>query len=127
MYCLDSDIIIDIIRGDEKVVKKVESFWNEESFTTSINLCELYKGAYGHFNFENKLQAIEAFLSNLNIISLDKGSSKEFALLWQKLKKKGKMINDFDILIAAMVKSENLILVTRDKHFKNLGIDVMII
>jgi predicted nucleic acid-binding protein len=127
MYCLDSNIIIDILRGDEKVVKKVESFWNEEIFTTSINLCELYKGAYGHFNFEGKLKMIEEFLDNLNIISLDKESSREFALLWQKLKRRGKMINDFDVLIAAMVKSENLILVTRDKHFKNLGINVMII
>ena len=125
---IDTNIIIDIFRGDEEVVEKVKLVVGEgEIFVTSISLCELYKGAYGHINSDDKLRIIEEFFDNANLVTLSIESSREFGLLWQNLKKKGKVISDFDILIASMIKTENLTLITSDKHFRNLGINVIII
>jgi len=127
MYCLDTNVIIDIFRGDELVIKKVEPLWNKEIFVTSISLCELYKGAHGYFNSEDKIKLIDDFLNNVKVISLNRESAREFGLLWQKLRGKGRTINDFDILIASMIKCEKLTFVTRDGHFRSLGINVIII
>jgi tRNA(fMet)-specific endonuclease VapC len=128
MYCLDTNIIIDIFRNEGGIAEKVNSLLNSNDFfITSITLCELYKGAFGHANSEEKLKKLEEFLDNVQLITLNKDSSKEFGKLWQKLKENGKLINYFDVLIASIVKAENLTLITRDKDFKDLGIKVVII
>ena len=127
MYCLDTNIIIDIFRRDENIISKIEKYWDEQIFITSITLCELYKGAYVHKKSEQKLKILEEFLKNVEVISEDVYSCQQFGLIWQKLKKKGTQINDFDIMIASIVKSHNLTLITRDKHFKNLDIKTKII
>ena len=44
--------------------------------------------------------------------------------MYYSLKKKGSLSNDFDLIIAAIVKANDLTLVTRDKHFENLGVKV---
>ena len=56
MYCLDTNVIIDIFRGDEKIISKIEKYWNEKIFITSITLCELYKGVYGNKKIKEKLK-----------------------------------------------------------------------
>jgi tRNA(fMet)-specific endonuclease VapC len=128
MYCLDTNIIIDIFRNEGGIAEKVNSLLNSNDFfITSITLCELYKGAFGHANSEEKLKKLDEFLDNVQLITLNKDSSKEFGKLWQKLKENGKLINYFDVLIASIVKAENLTLITRDKDFKDLGIKVVII
>jgi predicted nucleic acid-binding protein len=127
MYCLDTNIIIDIFRGDEKIIKKVEKIWDEGVFVTSITVCELYKGAYGHLNFEEKIKIVDDFLENTRIISEDFHSCKKFGEMWQHLKKRGNQIGDFDLIIGSIIEVNNLTLITRDRHFKKLGINVILI
>ena len=69
MYCLDTNIIIDIFRGDEKVISKIEDIWGKSIFITSITACELYKGAYGHKNSEDKIKIVNEFIKNVEIVS----------------------------------------------------------
>jgi predicted nucleic acid-binding protein len=126
MYCLDTNVIIDIFRGDEKIISKIEKYWNEKIFITSITLCELYKGVYGHKKIEEKLKILEDFLTNIEIICEDNTSCKEFGKIYQKLRNKGIKVGDFDILIASIIKSNNLTLITRDKDFKKIDIKTII-
>lgn len=128
MYCFDTSIVVDILRNDKRVVNKINSLVGDSDiFITSITLCELYKGAYGHANTQEKIKIIEEFLESVYMLDLDKKSSKCFGEFWQELRKKGNTINDFDVLIASIVKSENLILITRDDHFKSLGIKSVVV
>ena len=127
MYCLDTNIIIDIFRGEEKVISKIEDIWGKSIFITSITACELYKGAYGHKNSEDKIKIVNEFIKNVEIVSEDQMSCKEFGRIWQNLRKKGSQIGDFDILIGSIVKTNNLIFVTKDKHFKKIDMEVLII
>ena len=47
--CLDSDILIDFLRGKEKAVKYIESIRESSRIvTTVINVFELYYGAFKH-------------------------------------------------------------------------------
>lgn len=122
MYCIDTNIIIDILRGDKGILTKIEWLVKADIFITTITLCELYKGAYGHINSEKKIEEVKSFVSNFDLLGLDEKSCEEFGKLQSELRKKGKAISEFDLIIAAIVKSNNLTLITRDRDFGKIGI-----
>ncbi|MEK6824773.1 MAG: type II toxin-antitoxin system VapC family toxin [Nanoarchaeota archaeon] len=128
MYCLDTNVIIDIFRGDASLKSKLEKMYETfDIFVTTTSLCELYRGAYGHTKSEEKLKMLEQFISSFNIVSLDKDSCRVFGESYKKLAKTGSATKDFDLMIASIVKTNDFILVTRDKkHFENLGINIEI-
>ena len=127
MYCLDTNVVIGLFRGDKKVLDYVEGIWDGGVFVTSITASELYKGAYGHVNFDKKVKIVDDFLMSVVVLSEDKNSCKDFGIMWQKLKKKGFQVGDFDCIIASIVKPNGLTLVTSDKHFKNFDIPLVLI
>ncbi|MEK6881412.1 MAG: type II toxin-antitoxin system VapC family toxin [Nanoarchaeota archaeon] len=127
MYCVDTNIVVDIMRGDKALAIKVENmiFSGKNIFLTPITLCELYRGAFLHVNFDKKLQETESIIFNFEFIDFNAQSCKVFGELYAEIKKSGKMISDFDLMIASICKANNLILVTRDKkHFKNTKITI---
>jgi len=128
MFCLDTSVVVEILRGNMEVVDKLDVLLGEsDTFVTSVTLCELYKGACGHAKVEEKMDAVEKFTESVYVLDLDKKFSKCFGDFWQHLRRKGNPIGDFDVLIASIVKANNLTLITRDKHFKKLGIKVVVV
>src|SRR3989344_7254197 len=121
MYCLDTNVIIDLFRGEEKLKEKVLEGGVDQVFLTTISLCELYKGAYISKRKDKSLEEIKNFLlGGFSVASLDYSSFEEFGKIYNNLNSKGLMIPEFDIMIAAIVKANDLILVTRDKkHYAN--------
>ena len=70
---------------------------------------------------KKKLSEFEGFLGNFSIVNVDLEVTQEFAKIRSGLRKAGKLIDNFDILIAASCKARNLILVTRNtSHFKRV-------
>ncbi len=126
MYCLDTNVIVDVLRGDEKLKEKFEMASNDyKLFITPITLCELFRGAFGHAKAEDKIRILELFISNFYLLEFDISACKEFGRFCLNLKNIGRKVNEFDLMIASIVKVNNLILITRDKkHFENIGIKV---
>jgi len=125
MYCLDTNIVIDIFRGDEKLKDRINNIRESENiFISFVTLCELYKGAFSFFKPEEKIKDIDNFIANFQIIEIDKKACKEYGKIYSELKKKGSLFNDFDLIIASIVKVNDLILVTHDRHFENIGIKI---
>ena len=124
MYCLDSNVIIDFLRGDKKLAGKFSEVITSgaEVFITPITLCELYRGAYGYFDPQKKLEEVNYVISNFELLEFDSNSCGEFGKIHSKLEKSGKLIAEFDLIIASIVKAHDLILVTRDKDFENTGV-----
>jgi len=113
---LDTSVIIDFLRGDEKAVALVrELFEKEDIKTTTITEYELLK----HKN-ELKKQAAEKFLSAATVYSFDRASAKKAALLFNKLRDSGKMFNESDLLIAGISLANDEVLLTQDRKFSNL-------
>jgi len=72
MYCLDTNIVLDLFKGDEVVSLKVGNLEKEgEIYLTTITLCEIYKGIYlyseGVFR-EKELEDLEHYLESVKII-----------------------------------------------------------
>lgn len=88
---------------------------------SNVTLAELYFGAYNSKHTETNLQNISNFKKNLTIYS-DSGDSAElFGKIKSNLKNSGRMIEDFDILIASIAIANDCILVTNNiSHFERI-------
>ncbi len=121
MYCLDSNIVALIFRGDEKLREKASSVGPDSVSITTIALCELFKGAYKSSRAEENINLIHDVLKNYKLLSLDIKSSEIYGMDFIKLEKMGKPTQVLDLMIASIAKANNLILVTKNKkHFENI-------
>ena len=121
MYCLDSDIMIQVIRGDKELKKKIDPIEPENVYFTTVTLCELFKGAYKSKKKEESVQFLYEILKNYKVLSLNIRSSEIFGMDFSKLEKIGKPTQILDLMIASITKANNLILITRNKKdFENI-------
>lgn len=119
-YLLDTNILVDHIRGKE-VINQVSA--GDEAVISIITLAELTHGAYKSDNPKNSLSKIDYTIDKLNlqVENLSKDIVNTFGEIKANLEKKGQRLEDFDLLIAATAKVNNLTLVTRNiKHFKRI-------
>ena len=127
-YCLDTNVIIDFFRGDDFITDKIRELSSDELFFTAVSLCEIFRGIYLYSKNEEQeieLRDVQIFLQTVKVLSLDIDSCREFGKIFAELKKKGKMTQESDLMIASIAKTNNAILVTRNKkHFENTGIKI---
>lgn len=126
MYCLDTNVIIDIFRGNEEIKSKLESLKIDQKgiFVTPISLFELYKGAYLSSKVNEALRLITEFIKTVEILNIDEFACEEFGKEYARLKGVGKIPNETDLMIAAIVKANDLVLITKDKKdFENIDIE----
>jgi tRNA(fMet)-specific endonuclease VapC len=122
MYCLDTNIIIFILKNTNKTLtnKFFREFDECDFFTTSITVAELL-----YYSYKNKatksLEDRKEFLKILTILNFDEKSADLFASNKSKLEAFGNKIDDLDLQIGSICLANNLILVTNNtKHFQNI-------
>ncbi len=123
MTCLDTDFLISFMRGEENSLKKIEELEKKQELlsTTSINATELLKGSYNSKNPKKELIKVKMYLETLEILDFDYESAIIFSKIWYKLKKKGNIIQDFDILIASIaIENDEALLTKNIKHFEKI-------
>src|SRR3989344_1899794 len=108
--CLDSDIIIEILKDNQELKEKLEFMvrTEDELCTTSINIFETWSGR------ENN-EAFRLFLEELYRFPFEEESAKKAAVMFNEMKKKGLMIEPRDIFIAAICITHQLSLLTNNK------------
>jgi len=125
MYCLDTNIIIDLWRGDLSIKKRLESVSPGLIFISSVVLCELYKGAYLSKNVDFNISLITSLINNTFFVEFNFDACQIFGKEYARLSHLAKLPQEPNLMIASIAKSNNLIVVTRDKKgFKNIDIDV---
>ena len=113
MPFLYTSVTIDFVSGDEKIIALIKELAQKEEIkTATITEYELLK-----HKIELKRQVAENFLSAIVICLFDRASAGKAALLFEKLSKAGKMINENDLLIAGISLANDDVLYTRDRKF----------
>lgn len=121
-YVLDTDTCIYWLNGEGKIRTKVEQVGPDNLRMTIITLAELRYGAYNSQNVSENLENINNFLRKVRVLPLDQDGSDRFGKIKVDLRKKGQMIEDFDILIASITLSHGGVLVTNNvEHFKRIA------
>ena len=81
-----------------------------------ISLAEIYEGVPEAKNKEKTIKALDDFLSGVIVLNINIEISKKFGEIRNDLRKTGKLIGNFDILIAATAIVNNLELITNNKN-----------
>jgi len=120
-YLLDTNICIYFLRQNTKIIEKITSVSIDDLSMSYVNLAELLFGAYNSDHVDSNIKRVHYIENIIKIIPFDRKSAENFAMIKAELKKQKNLIDDFDILIAAIALSYDLILVTNnEKHFKRI-------
>jgi tRNA(fMet)-specific endonuclease VapC len=120
-FLLDTNIVIYVLKKRPLEVLKIFNANASRMAISSITLSELIYGAEKSANITKNLEAIEDFVSHLEVLPYDARASQHYGQIKAALEKKGKIIGENDIHIAAHAISQGLILVTNNlKEFKRV-------
>jgi len=119
MYVLDTDVIIDFMKGKQDIVDTVRGL--EEIFITVTSIAELSYGLHNSKQPRNKLADLVKLIGSIEIIGIGLPTSFKFGEIKAQLLSTGKPIDDFDVFIASSCLVHDCILVTRNKkHYQNI-------
>lgn len=124
-YLLDTNICIFYMKGLFNLDKKIIKRGSENCYISEITLAELKFGVENSAHKKKNKEALDNFISGIKVVPIY-NALDFYAVQKAKLRKSGKMVDDFDLLIGASAVSNSMVLVTNNvKHFKN--IDTIII
>ena len=113
-YLLDTNIVIYVLKRRPIEVLKIFNTNASRMAISSITLSELIYGAEKSLNIDKNLEAIDEFISHLDVLSYDAKASQHYGQIKASLEKRDEIIGENDIHIAAHAISQGLILVTNN-------------
>jgi len=120
-YLLDTNICVYFLKQNAKIIDKIASISSDNLVTSCFNLAELLFGAYNSEYVDKNLERVRYIENTIEILPFNRKAIDSFAVIKADLKKQGKLIDDFDILISAVALSNDMILVTNnEKHFERI-------
>ena len=121
-YLIDTNIIIYSLKNDQHVNEKFKETANIPKSISVITYGELVYGARKSKHMERSLATTYRIAELFPIIDINKSIMDIFGEIKSNLERKGNVIDDMDLLIAATALSHNLVLVTNDeKHFSRVS------
>jgi tRNA(fMet)-specific endonuclease VapC len=125
MIFLDTDILSYFFCGNLAIRDRLHDYIKNggQAALTAINVYEILKGLK-YRNDASKGKLFAEFLRYITVFTIDGPTIDEAANIYADLRKNGRPIGDADVLIAAIVISNNGMLVSNNtkhyQHIKNL-------
>jgi tRNA(fMet)-specific endonuclease VapC len=120
-FLIDSDWVNDHFNGVAHVTRRLKELEPRGLGLSVISAAELWEGVYFSRDPKRSQAMLEEFLSGVVILGLDEEICKRFGQLRGSLRKRGQIIGDFDLLIAASALRHQLTLLTNNrKHFEGI-------
>ena len=112
-YLLDTNICAYFLNGKFNLEVKIEKIGFENCVVSEITIAELKYGVEKSTHKKKNRRTIETFQSKFNVIPIFP-SLDIYAKEKARLKTKGKILDDFDLLIGSTAIFNNLTLVTKN-------------
>lgn len=120
MYLIDSDVLINFLKGEKEAVKTINKLQSQPFYISIISVGEILEGLLETKN-KKKLTLFKELLKTVIIVNIDLSIIERFALIRRSLRYKGLLIDNFDLLIATTCLTHNLTLITNNiSHFKRI-------
>ncbi len=117
MYLIDSNVLIDFLKNKEYAVEILKGLKHYERGTSTICVGEILEG----LTLKKEKDKFARLVSLMTIYNVDLKVVVKFAEIRKKLRKDGKLIDNFDLLIAATCLANDLTLITNNlKHFERV-------
>ena len=117
-FLLDTNIVIALLEGDEGVLSNLDLA--PEVFIPAIVVGELFFGAAKSGRPTENAATVERFAAGRSVLPCGLPVAREYGRLKQQLRAKGRPLPENDIWIAATASTHGLVLVTRDRHFREI-------
>jgi tRNA(fMet)-specific endonuclease VapC len=120
-YLVDTDWVIDHLNNIHATTERLLELQPEGVALSVISLAELYEGVYYSRDPVKNETILNIFLSQFPVMEIDQDICQCFGRERGKLRKAGKMLGDFDLMIAATCLCRNLTLLTNNlSHFERI-------
>jgi len=122
-YLLDTCVISDFIKGEANVLSRLKSEQPKDLAISSVTLMELEYGLALNPARAKKLSpVIKTLLGMISIIPYEPKDANATAVIRAYLKKEGKPIGPYDVMIAGCALSHQLTMVTSNtKEFNRVS------
>lgn len=120
---IDTDILSMFFRNDPEVTAYFASYLARHK-KINISIITHYEIMSGlmHRDARKQTALFLDFVSKNNVLPLTEQSVKISAEIYAELRKKGKPLDDIDLLIAGVAIADDLVLITNNqKHFARIG------
>jgi tRNA(fMet)-specific endonuclease VapC len=120
-YLLDADRIIQAARGQPLAAQTLRRISPWRVSVSWLTVAEVYEGAYNSVNPDLRIALFRNFLSPFRFIGLNDEISIQFAELRAVLRRRGEMISEFDVMVAATTLHYDLTVLTFNiRHFQRI-------
>ena len=118
-YLVDTDWIIDHLSGVAGVTARLTELRPAGLAVSIISLAELYEGVHYSRDPVRSEASLQQFLTGLSVLPIDDDVCRIFGRERGQLRQHGRMIGDFDLLIAATCLRHQLQICTNNRrHFE---------
>ena len=116
-YMLDTNMVSHFIKGVNNVRNKVISFPMAELSISAITEGELLFGVAKKPDAKQLGLVVHEFLIRVDVLPWDSSAASCYGTLRADMQKKGKILGNLDLLIAAHALSLGVVLITNDRAF----------
>ncbi len=114
-FLLDTNTVIRLFGHDQAVERQFDA--DPRVLLPIFVLGELYYGALKSSLVDENCRRIDDFLGDVKILYTNLGTAYTFGTIKTELERKGRMIPQNDLWIAALARQHDLTLVSGDRHF----------
>ena len=117
---LDTNRLTDLFQGDAALAERLGLC--DEVWIPLVVLAEIKAGFLGGTERHRNEILLRKLLSKttVGVLLPDRETAEHYARLFVQLKRAGTPVPDNDLWIAALALQHDLVLITRDRHFKNI-------
>ena len=117
MYLLDTNIISYWMRGDTTVTGRIKEHAPSDLSLSAITLAEIWYGIEkSPVKKKERRSKIEKISSLLSVYPFDEAAAANYAVIRAQLERKGVVISESDIQIAAIAMANRLTVVTHNMN-----------
>lgn len=119
-YLVDTDVLIDHFKGKayaSEILEKVGGI--EQVLISAVTVGEVLEGVVGS---PKEYKKVKSVLSKIRVLFVDRKVAEVFAEIRADLRRRGSLIENMDILIAATARVHGLTLITGNtREFKRIS------
>ncbi|MBI2304133.1 MAG: type II toxin-antitoxin system VapC family toxin [Chloroflexi bacterium] len=119
-YVLDTTWIVEYLRGNEHVVRRVQGLQEEGLGVSIISVAELFEGVFRSKSSVENEQALRDFLGGVTVLPISEEIARIYGEKKAALVKKGAAVGSLDLLIAATALAAGTALFTFDSDFQRV-------
>ena len=121
LYIIDADWSIQALVGRQPTTSTVESLLPQGIGISLVTVAAIYEGAFGTTDPRAHLQRFRDLLRSFSSLDLNDDIAERIARIRFDLRRRGQIISDFDIVLAATALHHGLTVLTFNRrHFERI-------